>query len=87
MIIITSAEESDCNPGISPDIKDFKFPAIIISVWYFHFRVSDSDQLLTGRLGKGVIPLILLTCLQLLLEPIGGKVYIKIKSKESFYSS
>ena len=27
-----------CNPGISPDIKDFKFPAIIISVWYLHFR-------------------------------------------------
>ena len=27
-----------CNPGISPDIKDFKFPAITISVWYLHFR-------------------------------------------------
>ena len=26
------------NPGISPDIKDFKFRAIIISVWYLHFR-------------------------------------------------
>ena len=38
ILVKVNSDHLDCNPGISPDIKDFKFPAIIISVWYLHFR-------------------------------------------------
>ena len=32
ILVKVNSDHLDCNPGISPDIKDFKFPAIIISV-------------------------------------------------------
>ena len=38
ILVKVNSDHLYCNPGISPDIKDFKFPAIIISVWYLHFR-------------------------------------------------
>ena len=38
ILVKVNSDHLYSNPGISPDIKDFKFPTIIVSVWYLHFR-------------------------------------------------